>query len=176
MAGNYLDADTVGHRFGDRGEVRLQTLHRLPIITVMVRLWTLGLAVALLADAQIPAQTDLPYIKQASTLIPTETAQARKEGAVYVVDGAESRTKTPLSLPIFFIKADKLVPDQLQLHKMESKGGRREFTTSGSEVLHMEGTKLASGVWKVAVADTLEPGEYVLTAGEPQRVFCFQVF
>jgi hypothetical protein len=142
----------------------------------MVRLWMVVLAAALVAGAQIPAQADLPYIKQASALIPTEAAQARKDGAVFVVDGAESRTKTPLSLPIFFVKADKLAPDQLQLHKMESKGGRREFTTGGSEVLHMEATKLGSGVWKVAVADTLEAGDYVLTAGEPQRVFCFQVF
>jgi hypothetical protein len=142
----------------------------------MVRLWMFGLAAALVSWAQTPAQADLPYIKQAATLIPTEAAQARKDGGVYVVDGAESRTKTPLPLPIFYIKADKLAPDQLELHKMESKGGRREFTTGGSEVLHMEATRLASGVWKVAVADALDAGEYVLTAGEPQRVFCFQVF
>jgi hypothetical protein len=142
----------------------------------MVRLWMLGLAAALVAQAQTPAQADLPYIKQASTLIPTEAAQARKEGAVYVVNGAESPTKTPLPLPIFFVKADKLAPDQLQLYKMESKGGHREFSTGGSDVLHMEATKLDGGVWKVAVADTLDAGEYVLTAGEPQKVFCFQVF
>lgn len=140
------------------------------------RLCILGFTAAVLAAGQTPAQADLPYLKQAASLIPTEAVEAKKDGGLYVVNGAESAVKTPSSLPVFFIKADKLAPDQLHLYRMESKSGKREFSTTGQEILHLEATKLAGGVWKVAVSDTLDAGEYVLAAGEPKQVFCFQVF
>ncbi|HWC99632.1 MAG TPA: hypothetical protein VG456_22885 [Candidatus Sulfopaludibacter sp.] len=134
----------------------------------------LGLLAALLASAQTPAKTDLPYLKQAASLIPLEAAEAHGEKGttLYTIEGAESPVKTPIPLPIFFLKADKLAPDRLQLYKLDVKGGHREL----AEVVHMEVSKQANGIWKLAAADTLDAGEYALSAGGAGPAFCFQVF
>jgi hypothetical protein len=155
----------------------------------MLRLCIAGLLAALSAGAQkyagpLPAKPDLPYIKQAAQLIPMETAEARdqkeKNGTLMVIAGAESPVKTPLSLPIFILKAEKLAPDRLQLFKLDVKDGHREFLSGGAnppDVLHMEVARLsADGLCRIAVSDPLEAGEYVLLAEGVRQVFCFQVF
>lgn len=152
-------------------------------------LWIVGLAAVAVAMAQkyagpVPPKADIPYIKQASDLIATEAAEAKEEkagtGSRYIVAGAASPVRTPLSLPVFIVKADQLAAGQLQLYKMESKEGHREYVVGGAnppDVLHMDATKVSeTGVWRVAVSDPLDAGEYVLFAGGGKQVFCFQVF
>ena len=149
----------------------------------------LGLVVALSAVAQkysgpLPAKPDLPYIKQAATLIPMETAEAREEkgasGTRYAIAGASSPVRTPISLPVFLVKAEKLAPGRLQLYRMESKDGHREYVLGGAnppDVIHMEVTTLtADGLCRMAVSDPLDAGEYVLSGEGSTQVFCFQVF
>jgi len=153
---------------------------------MLLRLWMAGLLASAMAGAQKydgppPAKPDLPYLKQAATLIPLEVAEAReekgKDGAVLTIDGAESRVKTPISLPIFILKAEKLAPERLQLYKLEVKGGYREFGRNPPEVIHMEVTRLnAGGLVRIAVSDPLEAGEYALGGQDSRQVFCFQVF
>ena len=155
----------------------------------MLRCFWMLAFVAVAAHAQkytgpLPAKPDLPYIKQASELIPMEAAGARadkgKEGTLFVIAGAASPVRTPLSLPIFILKAQKVAPLRLQLNKLETREGHREFVAGGPnppDVLHMEVTRLsADGLCKIAVSDPLEAGEYVLSSEGSTQVFCFQVF
>jgi hypothetical protein len=153
------------------------------------RLWMAAIAAALCASAQkyngpLPDKTDLPYIKQAAALIPMEIAEARSEkagsGTRFIIEGAASSVKTPLPLPIFILKAQKLAAERLQLYKMEARDGHREYVVGGAnspDVLHLEVTRLtADGLCRIAVSDPLEAGEYVLSADTSKQVFCFQVF
>jgi hypothetical protein len=153
------------------------------------RLWMVAIAAALCASAQkyngpLPAKPDLPYIKQAGSLIPMEIAEARSEkagsGTRFLIDGAASPVKTPISLPIFILKAQKLTAERLQLYKMEAREGHREYVAGGAnppDVLHLEVTRLnADGLCRIAVSDPLESGEYVLSGDASKQVFCFQVF
>ena len=56
-------------------------------------------------DGPRPPKADLPYLKHASDLLPTEPGQAReqkqKNDILYTVEGAASSAKTPLASPIF---------------------------------------------------------------------------
>lgn len=153
------------------------------------RFWIVGIAAALGSSAQKydgpqPAKPDILYIKQASTLIAMETAEARSEkagtGTRFTVDGAASAVRTPLPLPVFLVKAVKLAPQNLQLYKMEAREGHREYVVGGAnppDVLHMEVTRLSSdGLCRIAVSDPLEAGEYAVSSGGSNQVFCFQVF
>ncbi len=153
------------------------------------RLWVAAIAAALCASAQkyngpLPAKPDLPYIKQAAALVPMESAAARSEkagsGTRFIIEGAASSVKTPLSLPIFILKAQKLAAERLQLYKMEVREGHREYLVGGAnppDVLHLEITRLAEdGLCRIAVSDPLEAGEYVLSGDASKQVFCFQVF
>ncbi len=155
-------------------------LHRLCIVAIVA---------AVCASAQkysgpLPAKPDLPYIKQAATLLPMELAEARPEKAGsrtrYVIEGAASPVKTPIPLPIFILKAQKLAAERLQLYRMEAREGHREYVVGGAnppDVLHLEVTRLsADGLCRIAVSDPLDPGEYVLSADGSKQVFCFQVF
>ncbi len=153
------------------------------------RLWMAAIATALCASAQkyngpLPDKTDQPYIKQAAALVPMESTEARSEkagsGTRFIIEGAASPVKTPLSLPIFILKAQKLAAERLQLYKMEVRDGHREYVVGGAnppDVLHLEVTRLtADGLCRIAVSDPLEAGEYVLSADASKQVFCFQVF
>src|SRR5271157_2404137 len=99
----------------------------------------LAFAVVLTATAQKyagprPPQADLPYLKHADNLVPTEAADAKeekkKDDILYVIDGANSSAKTPLASPIFLLQAANLVPDRLQLFKLDSRNGHREILFS----------------------------------------------
>jgi len=133
----------------------------------------------------MPPKADLPYIKHAGNLLPTESTEAKeekgkKDDVIYVVAGASSPTKTPLASPIFIFLADRLSPDKLQLFKLETKNGRREilFTAKKQpQPIRLEVTRLDSpSLYSIEVAESLERGEYSITPQGSNQVFCFQVF
>jgi hypothetical protein len=152
------------------------------------RFLLLALAVVLTATAQKyagprPPKADLPYLKHAQNLIPTEAAEAKeekkKDDTLYVIDGANSSVKTPLSLPIFLLKAAKLAPERLQLFKLDSRSGHREILFSRKNpptAIRVEVTRLDSDLYRIEVNESLDPGEYSLTPEGSNQVFCFQVF
>ena len=153
------------------------------------RILCLGLAAVFAATAQKydgprPPKPDLPYLKHADTLIPTEAATAKeekkKDDITYVIEGANATAKTPLASPIFLLQAGKLQPDKLALYKLEIKGGRRQIlfpSRKPPQAIRIVVTKLSSdGVWKIEVDESLEPGEYSLSPDGSDQVFCFQVF
>jgi hypothetical protein len=135
-------------------------------------------------DGPRPAKPDLPYLKHASNLIPTEPAEAKEEkkknDTLYTIQGAASSARTPMPMPIFLMKADKIAPDRLQLFRLEAKAGHREilFASKNPPVpIHMEVTKLSSdGIYKIEIDQELEPGEYSLSPEGSNQVFCFQVY
>ena len=151
-------------------------------------LW-LSLAAVFAATAQKydglrPPKPDLPCLKHADTLIPTEAVMAKeekkKDDTTYVIDGANSTAKTPLAAPIFLMQAGKVAPDKLALYKLEIKNGRREIffpARKPPQAIRIVVTKLSSGgLWKIEVDESLEPGEYALSPEGSAQVFCFQVF
>jgi hypothetical protein len=132
-----------------------------------------------------PPKTDLPYLKHADTLVPTEASEAKeekgkKEDITYVIAGPASTARTPLASPIFLMIMEKLNPESLQLYRLETRNGRRELTVSPKKPgkpIRVAVTKLSSdGVYKLEVGDSLEAGEYSLTPNGSNQVFCFQVF
>ena len=152
------------------------------------RLAPLLLALALSAAAQKydgprPPKPDLPYLKHASTLVPTEAGQAKeqkqKNDTLYVVEGASSPARTPLASPIFLFQADRIVPDKLGLYKLEVKNGHREILFAARKPpkpILIEVTPLDGNLYKIEVSTSLEPGEYSLSPEGSNQVFCFAVF
>ena len=155
---------------------------------MVLRILPLFAAAVLAASAQkytgpVPPKPDLPYLKHASDLLPTEVTEAKeekkKDDTTYVVVGANSPVKTPLASPIFLIQADKLIPDRIGLYKLEIKNGHREVTASPKKPLkgiRTVVTKLTGNVYKIEVDESLEPGEYSLSPDGANQVFCFAVF
>jgi len=131
-----------------------------------------------------PAKPDLPYILHATNLIATEPVDAKEQRSgtdtLWTIDGANSPAKTPLALPIFVIKADKLNPSGLQMFRLESKEGHRELTASAkktAEPIHVQVTRLSGdNLYQLDVYNSLDAGEYALLAEGSLRMFCFQVF
>lgn len=142
--------------------------------------WT---GVAQKYDGPRPPKPDIPYLKHASNLIPTEAAEAKEEkeknDTLYVVEGASSPARTPLASPIFLFVSNKVVPEKLGLYRLEVKDGRREILFGPKkqpkpiliEVKHLEGN-----LYRLEVSDSLEPGEYSLSPEGSNQVFCFAVF
>jgi hypothetical protein len=149
------------------------------------------LAMAVAAPAQKysgprPPKADIPYLKHAENLIPTESGEAaeekgKKEEITYVVTGAASPAKTPLASPIFLYHFDKLQPETLQLYKFEVRNGRREISFSPKKqpkAIRVTVTKLsADGIYRLEVDESMEPGEYALSPSgtNSNQVFCFRV-
>jgi hypothetical protein len=135
-------------------------------------------------DGPRPPKPDIPYIKHADNLIPTEAVQAkedkRKEDTLYTIDGENSSARTPLAEPIFLLLSDKLQADKLQLYRLETKNGHREILMGkrkGPMPIRMEVTRLGSdNIYKLEVDEELMPGEYSLNPEGSNQVFCFQVF
>ena len=148
----------------------------------------LSFAVILTATAQKytgprPPKADLPYLKHAENLVPTEAVNAieqkKKDDILYIIEGANSSVKTPLASPIFLFQAAKLAPERLQLFKLDSKNGHREILFSRKNpptAIRVEVTRLASDLYRIEVSESLEPGEYSLSPEGSSQVFCFQVF
>jgi hypothetical protein len=125
-----------------------------------------------------PEKPDLPYLLHADNLVATEAGEAkqetRKDEILYVIDGATSPVSTPLASPIFLMRAEQLVPEKLEIYKMESKNGRREVLfqrkkKQTARPIHRNVTKLADNlyridvgrVWKTGVldyAERIQPG------------------
>jgi hypothetical protein len=133
-----------------------------------------------------PSKPDIPYLKHAGSLVSTEVAEAkeekRKDDVLYVVDGANSSARTPLASPIFLFQSDKILPDKLQLYKLDTKNGRRELLMSpkkrqGAMPIRIQITRLGSdNLYQIEVEESLENGEYSLSPAGSNQVFCFQVF
>src|SRR5436853_7889830 len=81
-----------------------------------------------------PAKPDVPYLLHGDRLVETEVHEAREENrkgeVTYVIPGASSPAKTPLSEPIFIIQTQQLVPDRIELYKLDVRNGQREVTLS----------------------------------------------
>jgi hypothetical protein len=132
-------------------------------------------------DGPKPPKPDLPYIKHADKLLATEAIEAKtqkkKDDTLYTVDGANSSAKTPLAAPVLLFESAKINPANLQLFRMESKDGHREFVVRASdEPIRIEVTKLSDTLSKIEPYNGLDPGEYALLAGGSNQVFCFAVF
>ena len=155
---------------------------------MVLRILLVAAAAVFAASAQkytgpLPAKPDLPYLKHASDLLPTEMTEAKeekkKDDTTYVIAGANSPVKTPLASPSFLIQQDKLIAEHIGLYKLEVKNGHREVTASPKKPLkgiRTIVTKLAGNVYKIEVDETLEPGEYSLSPENSNQVFCFAVF
>jgi hypothetical protein len=149
----------------------------------------LTLALAAFAAAQrysgpTPTKPDLIYIQHAQTLVPTELVQAkedkRSDDTVYLIDGPNSSARTPLALPIFLVKTEKLVPERLILYRLKSADGHREISLAAKRLnadpIHVDVIKLDANLYKLTVYDGLDPGEYALTPADSNLSFCFQVY
>ncbi len=132
-----------------------------------------------------PEKPDLPYLVHADNLVPTERTEAkeedRKNEVTFVIAGANSTARTPLSSPGFLILADQVQPEKLQLYKLESKNGQREVLYSRKKKLvahsiRLDVTRLDGNLYRVEVDEILENGEYSLTPEGSNQVFCFQVY
>jgi hypothetical protein len=136
----------------------------------------------------VPEKEDLLYIVQADNLVPTEAATAqeqkgkKKEETIYFVPGAASTAKTPLASPIFLLKVKDLVPEKLELYKLEVKNGRREITIAtgkrvkNPEPAHINIKRLDEGLVRLEVSDSLANGQYSFTPQGSNDVFCFEVY
>jgi hypothetical protein len=153
-------------------------------VTGLVAVAAVCAAFAQKYDGPRPPKPDVPYLKHADNLVATEVAQAkeekRKDDTVYTIEGANSSAKTPLAEPIFVFQSVKLLPDKLQLFKLEIKNGHREIAFSkkkGPEPIRVEVTRLSSdNLYKLEVDEQLAAGEYSLSPEGSNQVFCFSVF
>jgi hypothetical protein len=161
------------------------TLRRIPVCLLLALL----LLAVCAAQAQKyggprPAKPDLPYLKHAEDLLPTEAAVAKeeklkKDDVAYIVAGLSSPAKTPLASPIFLFESDKLATDKLQLFKLEPKSGHREIIFGPKkrpQPIRLETTRLDGNLYRIEVGESLAPGEYSITLEGSNQVFCFQVF
>ena len=154
------------------------------ILLVLLPLAAMAAAHAQKYTGPPPPKPDLPYIQHATNLIPTEPVDAKEDkklgDVIYTIDGANSSAKTPLALPIFIIKADKLNPGNLQMYRLESKEGHRELTAAAkknAEPIHVQVTQIGGdNIYKLDVYNSLDAGEYALTVEGSNRMYCFQVF
>jgi len=132
-----------------------------------------------------PEKPDLPYLVHADSLVPTETNEAkeqnRKDEVLYVIEGATSPVTTPLASPVFMIRVDQLVPEKLEIYKLESKNGRREIVFSKKKKqtarpVRCNVSRVADNLYKLEVDETLDNGEYSITPNGSNQVFCFRVY
>ena len=133
----------------------------------------------------VPPKPDVPYLLHASSLVETETAQARQEGKngdKFVVSGASSPARTPLAEPIFLIDARQIHADSIELYKLDVKGGNREVVLNeskrhgGSRTLHLAVKPLGGHLYRVEADEPLENGEYALSPSGDNRAYCFEIY
>jgi hypothetical protein len=134
-------------------------------------------------NGPVPPKPDVPYLLHASTLVPTEVADAREEGKndeKFVISGASSPARTPLAEPIFLIDARQLSPENFQLYRLDVKGRNREVmlgsSRRGSQPLHLAVRQLSGHLYRVEADQPLENGEYVLSPNGDNRAFCFEIY
>lgn len=132
-----------------------------------------------------PEKPDLPYLVHADNLVATEANEAkeqdRKDELLYFIEGATSPAATPLTSPVFLIRIDQLVPESLEIYKLESKNGRREIVFSKKKKqtarpVRSSVSQVEDKLYKLEVEDALDKGEYSITPKESNQVFCFRVY
>jgi len=145
----------------------------------------LGVILAQKYTGPRPPKPDVPYLVHADNLVPAEVVEAkeekRKDDLAYIIDGAASSARTPLSGPRFLFQGDKLSADKLQLYRFDVKNGHREvfFSKKGkgsAKARRVEVTSLGDGLFRIDVTESLENGEYGLTPEGSNQVFCFEVY
>jgi hypothetical protein len=132
-----------------------------------------------------PAKPDVLYLVHADTLIATELAEAKedkKNDTTYSIAGVASPARTPLAEPIFIIESDKILPQSLELYKLDVKNGHREVTTvakrtrGGPKPLRLSVTRLDKGLYRIEADQEIENGQYAITPNGSNTVFCFEVY
>jgi hypothetical protein len=133
-----------------------------------------------------PSKADVPYLLHASSLFETDagdaTEEKRKDGTAFVVAGAAAKARTPMAEPIFIMESGKIVPERIQLYRMDVKNGHREVfipfkvRRDAGRPLRLTVTKLTGNLFRIEAGETLEPGEYSLSPENSNQVFCFQVY
>ena len=133
-----------------------------------------------------PEKADLPYLLHATNLVATEAQEAqqeqKKDTTTFVVAGASSPARTPLSEPIFLLRSEKLVPERLSLYKMEVRGGRREVSFNAKKAkesaqpVSLSVKRLDQGLYRVEANEMMAEGEYCLSPEGSNEVFCFQIY
>ncbi len=138
-------------------------------------------------DGPRPEKADLPYLRHGSKLVPVEIGEAkeekRKDGTAYVSPGAASPVRTPMAEPTFLFEAKTLEAEKLTLYKLEVKNGAREVfffdnpkkRKDSTRPLRMSVTRVAPGISRLEVTESLVAGEYALTPEGSNQVFLFQV-
>ena len=152
---------------------------------LLALLTTCATLIAQKYNGPLPPKPDVPFLLHADNLVATEVEEAREEGKkdeiIYVIAGAASTVKTPLASPIFLLQADKLQPDKLEVYRLEVRNGRREVFFSRKKrktarPIRLSVRPLGESVYRLEVDETLENGEYSITPGGSNQVFCFSVY
>ena len=133
-----------------------------------------------------PPKPDIPYLVHASHLIPTEIVEARqedkKDDSVFVVPGAASSVKDTAGRTGFLMEADKLNPERIDLWRLDPRGGQREIILSkkakknAPRPIRVLVSRIDGRLYRIEVAQTLEPGEYSLSPSDSNQAFCFSVY
>lgn len=136
-----------------------------------------------------PPKPDMPYLLHAANLVPTEASTAseesRKDDTANVVKGSTSTARTPLAEPIFLLASEKMVPEKLELYKVNvSKAGNREVTfpknpkkmKDAAKPIRLSVAKVDSNIYRLEATEALENGSYCLSPSGSQEVFCFDVY
>ena len=133
-----------------------------------------------------PPKRDIPYLLHANHLVETEIGEAREQGGKkdtsFVIPGATSPAKTPLSEPIFIMESNQLSPEQIELYRLEVKNGQREVVLtqrrrhSDAGPFHLMVTRLGEKLYKIEVDEPLQNGQYSLSPNGSNRVFCFEIY
>jgi hypothetical protein len=133
-----------------------------------------------------PPKPDVPYLMHADNLLETEVFEAKEEArgneTTAWVPGVSSPVRTPMAEPIFLFESGKIVADKLELYKFEVKRGRREVVLpkkpgkNAPRPIRVIVTNLEGRLYRIEANETLENGEYSLSPGGTNQVFCFQVY
>lgn len=135
----------------------------------------------------VPPKPDVPYLLHADNLVETEVSEARESkrsrDQVYTVPGATSPARTPLAEPIFLLRTEKLAANDLELYRLETRGGNREIVFPQNKKraprpFRLVVTRLADKLYRIEVSENLglENGEYSLTPRGSNQVFLFTVY
>lgn len=150
-------------------------------------IWSVIALSAIGAQAQkyagpAPPKTDVPYLKHAENLVQTEAVEVKEEkqasDTLYTIAGESSPSKTPLPLPIFLLKAEKIDPLKLQMYRLTPAEGHRQISASGKkngDPIHISVVRVSPGLFRLEVSDSLDPGEYTLSLDGSNQAFCFAV-
>ena len=156
---------------------------------MLVRAVVCSVIAALAGSAQAPPKppkADVPYLIHAGNLVETETNEAADESTEketrYAVPGATSPARTPLALPELVMMPESVDPGLLELYRFEPVNGRREILVQKKKKVLARPYHVTAlptdekGVYRLRVAQTLNPGEYCLTPQGANAVYCFTVF